>query len=87
MMTSMETIKQELWREIDKLPEAKLKEVLQFVSFLHYSQNQSSQQVQEHFSESNPEQVSVSEIDPLSEFIGAVKNGNLANNIDKDLYD
>ena len=69
-MTPTESVKQELLREIEKLPADKLKEVLQFVGFLRDSENQ-------HFyhqgdsEEQEKKDTSVSNTDPLSEFIGA----------------
>ncbi len=78
-MTPTESVKQELLREIEKLPTDKLKEVLQFVGFLRDSENQHSYRDSE---EPEKKDTSVSNADPLSEFIGAVYHGSLAQNLD-----
>lgn len=77
-MNSIENVKEELQRRIEKLPEHKIPEVLQFVNFLLYSQEQLF---------SLPfEKKEVKESDPLADFIGAVECGSLAQNIDSELY-
>ena len=83
-MTPTESLKQELLREIEKLPADKLKEVLQFVGLLRDSENQHSYGDSE---EQQKKDTSVSNTDPLSEFIGAVSHGSLAQNLDTELYD
>ncbi len=82
-MRAIDSIKQELLRGIDKLPETRLPEVLQFVNDLLSSQNQSfyQSQVDENLDRS------VADRDPLSEFIGAVARGSLAQNIDAEIYE
>ncbi|MFM6210771.1 hypothetical protein [Planktothrix sp.] len=56
-------------------------EVLQFVNFLIYCQNQS-------FSLNLDDKTSKdSQVDPLAEFIGAVTHGSLAQNIDQEIYE
>ena len=82
-MTAIDSIKQQLLRGIDKLPETRLQEVLQFVNDLLSSQNQSFYQLQV---DENPDR-SVADLDPLSEFIGAVEHGYLAQNIDAEIYE
>ena len=77
-MTAIDSIREELFRGIDKLPETRLPEVLQFVNDLLSSQNQSFYQFQV---DDNLDR-SVADRDPLSEFIGAVEHGYLAQNID-----
>jgi len=82
-MTAIDSIKQELLRGIDKLPEKRLPEVLQFVNDLLSSQNQSFYQFQV---DENLDR-SVADRDPLSEFIGAVAHGSIAQNIDAEIYE
>ena len=71
-MSSQETLKQELFREIEKLPEYRLQTVLSFVHFLLAQQK----------SEGEPD----SHQDPILEFIGGVSHGTLAQDIDEELY-
>ena len=71
---SIENVKEELQRGIDKIPE-----VLQFVNFLLYSQEQL-------FSKREEKKEVFKESDPLANFIGAVECGSLAQNIDSELY-
>ena len=85
-MTPTESVKQELLREIEKLPADKLKEVLQFVDFLRDSENQHSYH-QGDSEEEEKKDTFVSNADPLSEFIGAVSHRSLAQNLDTELYD
>ncbi|NER03272.1 MAG: DUF2281 domain-containing protein [Okeania sp. SIO3C4] len=78
-MKSIENVKEELQRRIEKLPEHKIPEVLQFVNFLLYSQEQL-------FSPPFDTKEALKESDPLADFIGAVECGSLAQNIDSELY-
>ena len=78
-MKSLENVKEELQRGIEKLPEHKIPEVLQFVNFLLYSQEQ-------FFSKSWEKREVFRESDPLANFIGAIECGSLAQNIDAELY-
>jgi hypothetical protein len=79
-MSSISSVKQEILNLIEQLPENKMPEVLQFVNFLIYCQNQSfSLNLDDKKSKDN-------QVDPLAEFIGAVSQGSLAQNIDEDIY-
>lgn len=80
-MKSLENIKEKLQRGIDKLPEHKIPEVLQFVNFLLYSQQQVFCQSQEDIQTEEKREV-LRERDPLDNFIGAVECRSLAQNID-----
>ncbi|MFM6189131.1 hypothetical protein [Planktothrix sp.] len=80
-MSSIPSVKQEILNLIEQLPENKMPEVLQFVNFLIYCQNQS-------FSLNLDDKTSKdSQVDPLAEFIGAVTHGSLAQNIDQEIYE
>ncbi|MBA3923907.1 MAG: hypothetical protein H0X31_20320 [Nostocaceae cyanobacterium] len=68
------TTKQALINAIEQLPEQQLIEVLQYVQHLSHAQGSTLP------TEAN--QVA----DPLAEFIGAVKHGSLAANLDDELY-
>jgi hypothetical protein len=81
MTISAETIKQELFSEIEKLPEQKLPEVLDFVSFLLFKESSDSSLSQEQNIKLDPQD------NPLLHFIGAVSYDALAQNIDEELYD
>lgn len=84
-MTAIDSIKQELFRGIEKLPATQLPEVLQFVNDLLSSQNQNFYQSPADV-ERSPQSL-VGDRDPLSEFIGAVEHGSLAQNIDAEIYE
>ncbi len=86
-MTPIQNVKQELLREIEKLPEHKLPEVLQFVSFLLFSQNHNFQRNQNHLEHQKKNDTSDANPDPLADFIGAVSHGALAQNTDRELYE
>jgi hypothetical protein len=86
-MNSIPNVKQELLGEIEKLPEYRLQEVLQFVSFLLYCQNQNSYKYPGDWEQQEKRDASAGNPDPLSEFIGAVSHGSLAQNSDTELYD
>ncbi len=77
-MKSLQNIKEELQKGIEKLPEHKIPEVLQFVNFLLDSQ--------ERFFPQDVEKKEEMGDDPLADFIGAVEVGSLTQNIDEELY-
>ena len=72
-------LKEQLFRETEKLPELRLEEVLDFVEFLLSKE----QKALEAGLEKNPDPAK----DPILKFIGGVSHGSLAKNIDKDLYE
>jgi len=79
-MSSIPSVKQELLNLIEQLPDHKMPEVVQFVNFLIYCQNQSFSL---NFDQKKkPDH----EVDPLAEFIGAVAHCSLAQNIDEEIY-
>jgi len=78
-MTPAQRLKQELLVEIEKLPEYKLQEVLNFVSFLS-QKGRYSPGYQEQGKALDPEK------DPVLQFIGGVSHGSLAQGIDEELY-
>jgi len=80
MAISSKTIKQEILSEIEKLPEQKLPEVLDFVSFLLFKESSHISPLQEQNIKLNPQD------NPLLQFIGAVSHGALAQGIDEELY-
>lgn len=80
MALSPEIIKQEIFSEIEKLPEQKLSEVLDFVSFLVFKENSDSAASSKQTSDLNPQK------NPLLNYIGAVSHGALAQDIDDELY-
>jgi hypothetical protein len=80
MAISAETIKQEILSEIEKLPEQKLPEVLDFVSFLLFKEGSHASPLPKQTTELNPQD------NPLLQFIGAVSHGALAQDIDEELY-
>jgi peptidoglycan hydrolase CwlO-like protein len=77
-MTTFSDIRQTLQQKLENLPDAQLQEILQFVNDLPSQMSE--------FQNSNINQLD-SDIDPLSEFIGAVSHGSLAQNIDRELYE
>jgi hypothetical protein len=78
-MTSAQMLKQKLLVEIEKLPEYRLQEVLDFVSFLS-QKSRYSPKYQEQGKELDTEE------DPILQFIGGVSHGSLAQGIDEELY-
>lgn len=80
MNTSPATIKQEIISEIEKLPEHKLPEVLDFVSFLVFKESSYSSEQQDVIIKLDPPK------NPLLKFVGAISHGTLAEDIDKELY-
>ena len=79
MMTRAQMLKQKLLVEIEKLPEHRLQEVLDFVSFLS-QKSCYSPEYQEQGKELDTEK------DPILQFIGGVSHGSLAQGIDEELY-
>ena len=80
MAISAETIKQEIFSEIEKLPEQKLPEVLDFVGYLLFKEDSLTFSLQKQLTSLNPQD------NPLLQFIGAVSHGDLAQDIDEELY-
>jgi hypothetical protein len=78
MMTD-QTLRQELQTKLEQLSTAKLREVLDFVSFLLSRQDRGEVDTPK-ISDSQPEQ------DPLLEYIGAGSHGALARDIDEEVY-
>lgn len=77
-MDGLSALKEKLVQEIGKLPEDRLREVLDFVGYL-LSQEQKTRAAEPE-RELDPAQ------DPLLKFIGGVSHGSLAKDIDKELY-
>ena len=80
MTVSTETIKQKILLEIEKLPDHKLSEVLDFVSFLLVKEDSQLPTPQSQPRTLDPQD------NPLLQFIGVVSHGTLAQDIDKELY-
>lgn len=78
-MTSAQMLKQKLLVEIERLPEYRLQEVLDFVSFLSQKSGYSPE-YQEQGKELDTEE------DPILQFVGGVSHGSLAQGIDEELY-
>ncbi len=81
-MTSTEILKRKLWLAIEKLPENKLREALDFISQLLAQRSQAPAEPQPSPSgqKLDPTQ------DPILRFIGGVAHGSLAQAIDEELY-
>ena len=77
-MDDLSALKEKLVQEIGKLPEDRLREVLDFVGYL-LSQDQKIRAAEPE-RELDPAQ------DSLLKFIGGVSYGSLAKDIDKELY-
>jgi hypothetical protein len=77
---SAHSLKQELLGKIARLPENRLREVLDFASFLLLQEQLKPDNGRQHKLELDPES------DPLLEYIGKVSHGSLAQDIDKELY-
>lgn len=71
-MDSIISLRQQVLTEINQLPQDKLNLVLKFVNNLKYNSNND---IEEEI------------IDPLADFIGAVNNGKLTENMEQDLYE
>jgi len=76
----LKRLKQELLVQIARLPEHRLREALDFVSFLLYQDQDGLAEYQGQEQGLDPEQ------DPLLRFIGKVSHGSLAQRIDEELY-
>lgn len=79
-MATAQPIKEQLLREIEKLPEDQMGEVLDFVEFLMAKQRRGS------VTHSSPTATNDEGDDPMAAFIGGVSHGSLAQNIDQELY-
>lgn len=77
---SVQSLQQELLSKIAGLPEHRLQEALDFVSFLVVQEQRHPIGHQEGESKLDPRR------DPLLRFIGKVSHGSLAQGIDKELY-
>jgi len=71
-------LKEKLIEEIEKLPEDRIQEVLDFVGYLRTKE---AKEVLERVEEGLGPQK-----DPILKFIGGVSHGSLAHEIDKELY-
>jgi hypothetical protein len=80
MNVSTSLVKKQLAKELDKLPEEKLQEVLDFVGSLLATIQQPTLPTSEKEKEHQGED------DPLLAFIGGVSLGALAKDIDGELY-
>ena len=78
LMSTGSMLKEQLVRELARLSEERLHEVLHFVeSLLHQEQQARAETL---LQECDPEQ------DPLLQYSGGVAHGSLARNIDQELY-
>lgn len=77
---SVHSLKQELLVKIARLPENRLREVLDFASFLLVQEQHEPDNGQEIESALDPDQ------DPLLNYVGRISHGSLAQGIDKELY-
>lgn len=74
-----EGLKERLVKELDRLPEERLREVLDFVEYIIVKESKSL--TSEPLEELDPEK------DPILKFIGGVSHGSLAKDIDEELYE
>lgn len=74
-----EGLKERLVKELDRLPEERLREVLDFVEYIIVKESKSL--ISEPLEELDPEK------DPILKFIGGVSHGSLAKDIDEELYE
>lgn len=74
----MTQIKERLLAEIETLPEHRVAEVIDYIHFLQYQEK--------HLYAVEGTAVSIADADPLSQYIGGVEHGSLAQNIDDDIY-
>jgi len=78
LMSTGSMLKEQLTRELARLPEERLHEVLHFVeSLLHQEQQARAETLPQ---ERDPAQ------DPILQYSGGVAHGSLARNIDQELY-
>lgn len=73
-------IKDEIIKRLDHLPEEGLKEIFDFTNFLLERERR---QTLEDSSQSSSTEI---DQDPLKDYIGGVSKGDLAKDIDKELY-
>ena len=78
LMSAGSMLKEQLVRELARLPEERLHEVLHFVESLLRQEQQA--QAETLLQECDPEQ------DPLLQYSGGVAHGSLARDIDEELY-
>jgi hypothetical protein len=71
-------LKEQLIEELEKLPEARLREALDFVGYLRTKEGNGAVT-------KSPEGLDPDK-DPLLKFIGGVSHGSLAKEIDEELY-
>jgi hypothetical protein len=79
-MLQNNTLRHDIIMSIDKLPESKVYDVLQYIRFLIYQQGLEEQEMVTN-GQQNP-----AIDDPLAEFVGGIEHGGLAADIDKELY-
>lgn len=72
-------IKDEIIKRLDDLPEEGLKEIFDFTNFL-------LERKREETLNSTSKSSTETDQDPLKEYIGGVSRGNLAKDIDRELY-
>ena len=73
-------IKDEIIKRLDHLPEEGLKEIFDFTNFLLERKREQTLKDSSESSSEEPDQ------DPLNDYIGGVSNGDLAKDIDAELY-
>ena len=78
LMSTGSMLKEQLTRELARLPEERLHEVLRFVEFLLHQEQQARAETLPQ--ERDPAQ------DPILQYSGGVAHGSLARNIDQELY-
>ena len=74
----MTRIKEKLLAEIEALPEHRVADVIEYVQYLKYQER--------YLYKGEGTAVKIAVSDPMSQFIGGVEHGELAQNIDEDLY-
>ena len=78
---SVQSLQQELLGKIAELPDHRLQEALDFVSFLLFQEQRTPKGHPEQDPKLDPSK------DPLLDFVGRISHGSLAQEIDKELYD
>lgn len=79
-MAPEQKLKKTLLIKIEKLPEDKIQQVLDFVNFILFVAKKNDS------NSSKRKKTVMAEKDPLIEFIGGVAHGSLAKRIDEELY-
>ena len=74
----MTRMKEKLLAEIEFLPEHRVADVLNYIRFLQYQER--------HIYGVEGTAVTIADSDPLSQYIGGVEHGGLAQDIDEDVY-